>query len=176
MKKRTLPSQPKISKFSSRIFKTLFFIFACYILASNTVGLILDTIRIQKQKKAMPFYFLGFKFLGLEKVLSHVPYIGYYTDKNMNIKQNSAQFSEAQYLLAPTILDFNNTDHEFILFDCTSEKAAMQKIKEIHAVPLKRATFSKPDWVNCCSFSMTSRTRCRSAISLFCKTSSLSVL
>lgn len=88
-------------------------------------------------RKRRPYVFLGVKFLGLKDFVGHVQYIGYYTDKDLDQNQNAMQFSQAQYVLAPVILDLNNLRHEFIVFDCTSPKAAMDKIKEIGAVPLR---------------------------------------
>ena len=104
----------------------------------NTADLIKETYKIEKQRESIPFYFSGFKFLGLEDIFRGVSHAGYYTDKDLSVKQNAAQFAEAQYILAPTILDFNNTDREFILFDCTTEEKALEKIRQIRAIPLKK--------------------------------------
>ena len=40
----------------------------------------------------LPFYFIGIKFAGLEKVLKNVEYIGYYTDRDLSKKSEAAQF------------------------------------------------------------------------------------
>ena len=66
--------------------------------------------------------------------------IGYYTDKDLNQKQPAMQFAQAQLVLAPAILDtdINNPRHQFILFDCTTEKKALQKIQALGLIPLKR--------------------------------------
>ena len=50
------------------------------------------------------------------------------------------QFAQAQLVLAPAILDTNLSDprYKFILFDCSSEKIAFQKIQELGLIPLKR--------------------------------------
>ena len=56
----------------------------------------------------------------------------------MDLIANSAQFAQAQLVVAPLIMDLNNMEHEFILFDCTSDEKALAKIKEIGAVPVKR--------------------------------------
>jgi hypothetical protein len=74
--------------------------------------------KIHKQKESTPFYFCGFKFMGLEGIFRDIPYAGYYTDKDLSLKQNAAEFGQAQYVLAPTILDLNNTDYEFLIFNC----------------------------------------------------------
>ena len=121
--------------------KYLFTVFTVFVILLNSVGLIRQVIKIREQRKLVPFYFSGFKFSGLEDIFQGVSYAGYYTDKDLLVKQNAAEFSQAQYILAPTILTLNNTDQELILFNCSSEKAAFDKIKEIHAVPLKKNAF-----------------------------------
>ena len=67
-----------------------------------------------------------------------IKYVGYYTDKSLDVNQNAAEFAQAQYVLAPTILDLNNLNHEYILLDCSAEDIAFEKIKEIHAIPFKK--------------------------------------
>ncbi len=43
--------------------------------------------------------------------------------------------------LAPTILELNNLDHEYILFDCSTDQVAADKIEEINALAIKRNKF-----------------------------------
>ena len=119
----------------------LFVFIVIVLILLNSLDLLKETVIIREFKKSLPFRFLGLKFAGLESVFRDIPYIGYYTDKDLNEKQNAAQFAQAQYILAPAILDLNNTNHEFILFDCTAEDKALKKIKEIHAVPIKKNDF-----------------------------------
>lgn len=119
-------------------FRVLFAGFAIVIIALNSFSLSFETIKIRRQRQSKPFYFSGFKFLGLENFFHDVSAIGYLTDKDLSDKQNAAQFAQAQYLLAPTVLDLNNTNHRFILLDFTTEQKAMEKIKEIGAAPYKK--------------------------------------
>ncbi len=79
--------------------------------------------------------------MGLTDMLRGVEYVGYFTDKDLTDKTNAAQFSQAQYILAPVILDLNNTQRDFIIFDCTTPDVALEKIKEIDAVPLVKNKF-----------------------------------
>lgn len=92
-------------------------------------------------RKHVPFGFSGFKFVGLHDEFRNIRYVGYYTDKDMSLNQNAAQFAQAQYVLAPVILDLNNVEREFLILDCTSEAKALEKIKEIKALPLKKNQF-----------------------------------
>ncbi len=92
---------------------------------------------VQEQKPAgMPLHSLADQFRGLEKVFNGLPRAGYYSDKNMDIPVAIAQFEQAQYILAPTVLELNNTSLPLIIFDCTSPAIAMAKIKELGLKPL----------------------------------------
>ena len=42
-----------------------------------------------------------------------------------------AQFEQAQYMLAPTVLDLNHTQYHWVIFDCTSPQAAMGAIQQL---------------------------------------------
>ena len=68
-------------------------------------------------------------------------YVGYFTDRDQNLDETAAEFAQAQYAIAPTILDMNYQKHELILLDCTDETVAMAKVKELGAIPLKRNKF-----------------------------------
>jgi len=93
------------------------------------------------KRKLNPYLFYGFIFSGLENVLKDVERVGYYTDRDTALDETAARFAQAQYILAPLIVDLNFADHEFILFDCTSEKTAMTFIESIGAIPIKKNKF-----------------------------------
>ncbi|MFA5059162.1 MAG: hypothetical protein WC676_00845 [Candidatus Omnitrophota bacterium] len=117
------------------------FLGALVIISIHIHTLIKETTKNQQLRQNVPAQFLGYKFAGLEETLRDVRYIGYYSDKSLDDRVFAAQFAQAQYILTPAILDFNNTDHDFILFDCSTEDIAMRKIKQIGAVPLKKNQF-----------------------------------
>ena len=75
--------------------------------------------------------------MGLEKVFKDVRTVGYYTDKDLDSPLAIAQFEQAQYMLAPTILDLNHTEYHWIILDCTSPQVAMETIKRLGLTPLK---------------------------------------
>ena len=111
-----------------------FLLFNCYTLAADT----LKTIKIFKIRQRHPYVFFGDQFRGIESFTGNAPFLGYYTDKNIELDPRAAmKFAQAQNVLAPSILDLNNTKHEFIIFDCSSPAVAMAKIQEIGAKPLK---------------------------------------
>jgi hypothetical protein len=110
-----------------------FLIFNLYSISQETF----KTIKILQHRQRVPYVFLGDRFRGIENFVGQAPYIGYFTDKNLDDNRSARQFAQAQLVLAPSILDLNNTGHEFIIFDCTSPAVAMAKIQEIGAKPLK---------------------------------------
>ena len=115
---------------------------AClFIMVLNGLQLSEEVRSIAKVKKVVPYSFLGHKFLGLDEILKDVTVVGYYTDKNMDEFEGGAQYAQAQLLLAPKILDFNNLEHEFVLFDCRSPELAFRVIKENGLVALKKNQF-----------------------------------
>ena len=116
----------------------LFWLPATVLFLYNGLSLSLALSRAEALKKVIPFYFQGLKFGGLQDVFARVDSVGYYTDRDLKKDEAASQFSQAQYIVAPVILDLNYTDHDFILLDCTSEDIAYRKIKEIGAIPLRK--------------------------------------
>lgn len=122
----------------------LFLAAAGVVLAFNAYGAVKETAKLSKVRKRISYTFLGDRFAGLDRFIGQAPYVGYFTDKNLddpNDSRPAMQFAQAQLVMAPTVLDLNNTSHEFIIFDCTSPQAAIKKISEIGASPLKANQF-----------------------------------
>jgi hypothetical protein len=90
-----------------------------------------------QDRTTIPLHSLGFQFLGLENVFKDVRTVGYFTDKNLDQPLAIAQFEQAQYMLAPTVLDLNNTQYHWVILDCTSPQVAMETIKRLGLTPLK---------------------------------------
>jgi hypothetical protein len=93
---------------------------------------------IHAYKKITPYNIIGFKFQGLDQFTKGERIVGYYTDEDMETKQAQKSFAHAQYLLAPTILDFNNFSHRLVIFACKNEQNAWDRIKAINGTPLQR--------------------------------------
>jgi hypothetical protein len=94
------------------------------------------TLKIIEHSKH-PSSFLGTQFQEIAPLFKNVRKAGYYTDKNIEHILAIAQFEQAQYILAPTILDLNNTQHALVIFDCSTPQVAMQKINELGLKPLR---------------------------------------
>lgn len=80
--------------------------------------------------------FLGDQFKEIAPLINHLRRAGYYTDKDLEDRRAIAQFEQAQYILAPTILDLNNTQYPLVIFDCSTPQVALQKINELGLKPL----------------------------------------
>lgn len=109
------------------------FLFSCAaLIAFNTYHL----IRTLTPDRPVGFY--GLKFSGLENILKQETHIGYITDLNLNETAALAEYEQAQYVLAPVILDINNPGHRFLIINCSNEAVASSKLKEIGARLLTR--------------------------------------
>jgi len=126
---------------SPHIYRTLFLAIAILLLAFNLQTLFNKLQDMRKVRQKIPFLFMGYKFSGLKDILADTQIMGYYTDKDLDAKGPALQFAQAQYILAPVILDLNNIDHEFILFDCSRPEIAQDKIKEFGMIPLRKNQF-----------------------------------
>ena len=90
-----------------------------------------------RDRTSIPLHSLGFQFLGLENIFKDVRTVGYYTDKDLNNPLAIAQYEQAQYMLAPTVLDLNHNQYRWAIFDCTSPQVAMEALKRLGFTPLK---------------------------------------
>ena len=107
------------------------------IILANSIQLTEEIIKLNKIRKYQPYSFPGHQLLGLSSFLENSQYIGYYTDKNLSNNLNARQVAQAQYILAPIILDLNNIHHRYVLLDCTTLQKAWTKTKESNLVPYK---------------------------------------
>ncbi len=111
------------------------------IIGSNIPGLIKAMQTLKTYKKLIPYQKIGQKFAGLAPYLRNVDFVGYYTDADFSQDGPVKDFAQAQYILAPTILEHNNLSHEYILLVCQNEANAWKKMRELNAVPLRRNIF-----------------------------------
>jgi hypothetical protein len=120
-----------------RKLKIIFFL--CLILAAvfNLYQAYSQAINQLQDRKTIPLHSLGFQFMGLENVFKDIRTVGYYTDKNLDNPLAIAQFEQAQYMLAPTVLDLNHTQYRWVIFDCTSPQVAIDAIKSLGFTPSK---------------------------------------
>ena len=88
-----------------------------------------------------PVNFSGLKFSGLGDVLKNETLIGYTSDLDIKETKPLAEYEQAQYMLAPIILDVQQPFHKFVIINCSNDNAALAKLKELNARPLLRNQF-----------------------------------
>lgn len=103
---------------------------------NNSIVLWQELRRINGFKKAIDHQNIGYKFAGLGEVTKDVQYIGYFTDGDIKKKYYERMLTQAQFRIAPTIIDYNNPSHEFMLLVYSNKALAHMKLKEIGAEPL----------------------------------------
>lgn len=95
----------------------------------------------QKLSPQHPIYFSGLKFSGLGEILEQESIIGYVSDLDLKEAGPLAEYEQAQYMLAPVVLDVMNPAHKFIIINPSNNTAALDKLKEFNARPLLRNQF-----------------------------------
>ncbi len=112
---------------------------ALAVLAWNSVSLVREFHRTFQKRRAHPYVFLGDQFPALRDVLAGTEKIGYCTDQSLDVRRHAMQFSQAQYALAPVILEFNNPDHPFVILDYADPAGAARTIAKEGLIPLRRS-------------------------------------
>ncbi len=124
-----------------KILKISFFI--CFFV-SAALNLAKSQEQIQKfhqkyEGGASPF--LGMKFSGLNPFLKNSARIGYLTDSSLDETTAAAEFAQAQYVLAPIILEFNNPDLRFVLVNGSSLEQSLELVRQNGLKPIKGNQF-----------------------------------
>ena len=100
-----------------------------------------EHIKIQSMRKLIPHQIIGHQLAGLENYTKNIAVMGYFTDASVDDEAQAKLFSYAQYLVTPTILDYNNLNHEYILFVCSNKNIALAIMNRIQAQPFKENEF-----------------------------------
>lgn len=115
----------------------LFFIVA----AAISFGLLKTTQSLSAahaKRRAVPYFFGGDIFSGIQGALKNEQFVGYMTDRNIEDDKTSMRFTQAQFALAPSVLDLNNPNHRFLIMDFTDEKKAFAMAASLRIRPLKQ--------------------------------------
>ncbi|MEW5894230.1 MAG: hypothetical protein AB1650_00485 [Candidatus Omnitrophota bacterium] len=83
-----------------------------------------------KKISSQPYVFIGRPFIVLRDILGNVSKVGYVTDGSMDDLSVAAKFAVAQYTLAPVILELNETDLPFVIYNYSSPLKALNEIKQ----------------------------------------------
>ncbi len=116
-------------------FKTLFLAWCVIFIGVNAYQL------YKKLSPERTVHFAGLKFSGLNEYLKNETRIGYATDLDIKETGPLAEYEQAQYILAPTILDVTGKAHKYFIVNCSTEAAALNKLKELNATPILRNQF-----------------------------------
>ena len=127
--------------FPRALFQKIFIGSLLIVVSFNLFDLTQELRRVYNFRKLTPHQNIGIEFEGLQRFTRDVTVMGYYTDMNLDDDGHKKLFGHAQFVLVPTILDLNNTSHEYTLFVCKNSKKCVEKIKEINATPLKANSF-----------------------------------
>ncbi len=87
--------------------------------------------RVQ-DRTTIPLHSFVQQFEGLRGLFTGLHYAGYFTDKNIDEPLTIAKFEQAQYALAPTVVVLNDTSSPLVIFDCTSQQNALDKMNALH--------------------------------------------
>ena len=85
----------------------------------------------------------GWQFADFRDKLKGVRTIGFLTNKDMSSEKNDGEFLQAQYILAPTVLEINNTAHPLQLMDYTDQVFVFYMLKQLNAVVIHDNAFNK---------------------------------
>lgn len=107
------------------------------ILAFNITQSYSKITTLHNKTKQRPSYnFIGNQFEPLRPIFNHVEKVGYLTDHTLENPIFLAHFSQTQYTLSPTILDLNNSDHEFVILHYKNQQTAINKILSLKMIPM----------------------------------------
>ncbi len=103
----------------------------------NLIQSTTQLVNLYPRKQPKAFNFAGKKFEGIEPILTGNKYVAYYTDQNLEAPGPLMELQQAQYTLAPVILDPGSLDHRYIIINCANIPKAIIRMKEIGARPVK---------------------------------------
>jgi len=85
----------------------------------------------------------GLQFTSFKKYLSGVERIGYLTNRDMSPQGNDGTFLQAQYFLAPTILELNNDQYQYNIIDSLDTFYLVYTMQQLKATRLTNNEFGQ---------------------------------
>ena len=74
----------------------------------------------------------GEAYRDIAKNLKELHVVGFHTDKNMSSEKNDGDFLMAQYMMAPIVLDYNNTELPIHILSYKNQNNALVLIKKLN--------------------------------------------
>ena len=124
-------------------FKTLFLLLAFLVAGHNFLSLLKTLSLSLAKQKYQTFLEPGYEFADFRNKLSGVKRVGFLTNKDMSSEKNDGQFLAAQYILAPIILDLDNTSAQFVIMDSTSLIPSFDFMRKLHIEPIHINEYGK---------------------------------
>ncbi len=103
---------------------------ACLVLNSRQT---FQTLTTKKRHDILP---AQVKYAGISEFIKGQRRIGYLTEQSLDNIAAAFEFAQAQYALAPVILDFNNPNLEFVIISTASTQAALEMIRTARLEPV----------------------------------------
>jgi hypothetical protein len=119
----------------------LFFIVAVFsLILLNNIAFGFEIKRILSYKKVIPHQNIGYKFAGLKEYIPNST-IGYFTDGDLADHETLKLLSQAQYRLAPIVLDYSSIKYEYMLIVVKDSQNAVRFMEKLNLEPLLRNNF-----------------------------------
>ncbi|OGX08946.1 MAG: hypothetical protein A2Z88_07585 [Omnitrophica WOR_2 bacterium GWA2_47_8] len=104
---------------------------------------LLNLFVIFEKGKTSPVQEPGYEFTELKLKLKDTGRVGFITDKDMSPEGNDGKFLEAQYILAPMVLELGNSANRFTIVDSSNLTRGLAMAENIGAVPVHVTPYGK---------------------------------
>ena len=85
----------------------------------------------------------GLQYSDFKEGLAGVRRAGFVTNKDLSPEKNDGEFLQAQYILAPTVLELNASKNKYNILDCTSKTHILYALKSLNAAPVQINKYGK---------------------------------
>ncbi len=114
---------------------TLILALTCGLLIHNIISLYIS-VMAHVASGYSTYYEPGYQFLTFKPKLAGIERVGYLTSKDMSREKNDGIFLQAQYFLAPTILELNRPNPVFNIVDFPDYTILPMVLRKINARPV----------------------------------------
>ncbi len=114
----------------------IIFLLAVFLTAGHNLFCLSKTFSASlKKQRHQIFVEPGREFADFREKLAEVKRVGFLTNKDMSSEGNDGQFLAAQYMLAPIILDLDNSSHPFTILDSTGLISSFDTMNKLGLEP-----------------------------------------
>ena len=105
--------------------------------AAGFIGVARELSDMYVRRQTHPYVFAGDIFAPIRDAAGNAWAIGYLTDRDIKSDAVSMRFTQAQFSLAPVVLDLNNPAHHYLILDFSTPQQAYAAAVQSKAKPLK---------------------------------------